>query len=370
VVAILGPRQVGKTTLAGELRKLIGKKSIMLDMENPDDYLKMDNAGFYLKNFEEYCVIIDEVQIRPELFSLLRVLVDKKRKPARFILLGSADPVIIKGTSESLAGRISFVELHPFDILEVPAKYLNKDHWFYGGFPKSILSRKKSDSLKWLDDFITTYIERDLPGIGLLTSSQNLRRFWTMLAHSQGGIWNASMYAKSLGISPPTISKYLDFLERSFIIRKLHPYYANIKKQLVKSPKVYIRDSGILHRLLRINEYTELLGNSISGFSWEGYVIEQVINLKNDNIETSYFRTKDGTECDLIFTKASKPVACAEIKFSNSPVITKSLRITQADLKIKNCYIITPSSEDYLMSENTRVCSLYDFVTKHLPELK
>jgi len=370
VISILGPRQSGKTTLAKELRKQIARKSIMLDMENPDDYLKMDNAGIYLRSFIEYTVIIDEIQKRPELFQLLRVLVDENRKAGRFIILGSANPGIIKGASESLAGRVAFIELNPFDYVEINDKYNLKHHWFYGGFPRSLLNRNRPFSLKWLDDFITTYIERDLPEFGLVTSSQNLRRFWTMMANSQGGIFNASLFAKSLGISHPTVTRYLDFLEGSFMARKLYPYFTNIKKRLVKSPKVYIRDPGILHRLLRINNYRELIGNLIAGPSWEGYVIEQVNNLKNDNIEIYFYRTKDGTECDMIFTKSLMPVACAEIKFTSTPNISKSLKITMDDLKIEKGFIITPFTDDYPLSKKVKVCNFTVFISKYLSEIK
>jgi uncharacterized protein len=370
VVGILGPRQVGKTTLAKALKRIIKKETIMLDMENPDDYSKLNDALFYLRNYNDYCVIIDEIQRKPELFSLLRVLVDEYRKPGRFIILGSASPRLIKGSSESLAGRISFVELSPFDICEIKSKFIFTSHWFYGGFPEPYILRKKSDSLKWLSDFITTYIERDLPGFGLVTTSQTLRRFWTMLASSQGGIWNASSFAKSLGISPPTISRYLEFLEGVFIVRKLYPFFVNIKKQLVKSPKIYIRDSGILHRLLSINDYKELINNKIAGFSFEGYVVEQLSAAKNHTIDMNYYRTKDGAECDIIFSKAQRPVACAEIKFSNSPDITRSLNITMNDLDIKEAFIITPAGDNYKLTDNIITCSVFDFVTKYLPLIK
>ena len=191
-----------------------------------------------------------------------------------------------------------------------------------------------------------------------------------MLANSQGGIWNASSFAKSLGISSPTVTRYLDFLEGAFIVRKLYPFFINIKKQLVKSPKIYIRDSGILHRLLRINEYAQLIGNQIAGFSFEGYVVEQISNLKNKNIETNFYRTKDGAECDLIFSKALQLLACAEIKFSNSPEITKSLKITMEDLKIKKAFIITPTGENYKMTEKITTCNIFDFILHYLPNIK
>ncbi len=369
-VGILGPRQVGKTTLAKELRKFLKRETVMLDMENPDDYAKMDNAMMYLRNLKETCVIIDEVQRRSELFSMLRVLIDEYRKPARFILLQSASPDLIKGASESLAGRISFTELSPFDITEVEKGFSLKKHWFRGGFPKSYIMRNNSESLKWLDDFISTYIERDLPEFGLITSPENLRRFWIMLANSQGGIWNASAFAKSLGISSPTVTRYLDFLEGAFVVRRLYPFHANIKKQLVKSPKVYVRDSGILHRLLRLRSFNELLESRIAGFSFEGYVVEQVSSLKNSDIDINYYRTKDGTESDIIFSKALKPVACAEVKLGNAPQITKGLTITMNDLKIKKAYIITPDGDDFQMDEKIRTCSVHDFVKKYLPSIK
>ncbi len=369
IVGIIGSRQSGKTTIAKKILKSLNNKGIILDLENPADYQKLQSPLLFLKDFENVCVIIDEIQKIPELFEVLRYMIDQKRKPSRFLILGSANPKLIKGVNESLAGRISFVEVSPFNFTEISKKIKWKKHWFLGGYPNSILKKKTADSFQWIDDYVFSLLERDLPSYGLTTSTQTLSRFFSMLAYSQGSILNASDYSRSLEISQPVIMKYIDFLENAFIIRRLYPFIINIRKRLIKSPKVYIRDSGILHRLLRISNVETLMGNPVLGSSWEGYVIEQIFQIKNKNIDMFFYRTKNGAECDVVFSKAYKPVTCAEIKFSSTPNIQKSLKITMDDLSIRNGYIITPESDDYPISKNVRACNLETFLNKYLPDI-
>jgi predicted AAA+ superfamily ATPase len=254
-------------------------------------------------------------------------LIDEDRTPGRFILLGSASPSLVKGVSESLAGRISYMELTGTGLIELPANEDYKKHWFRGGFPNALLAEDE-ESKAWLDDFIRSYIERDFGHLfGVDLSPVTLHNFWSMLAHSNGNIWNAEVFARSLGVSSPTVIRYLTFLEGGYITRRLHPWFVNAKKRLVRSPKVYIRDTGILHRLLNISDYDSLLGHPGVGGSWEGYVIEQIYQLKPPGIELFYYRTQAGAECDLVLVKGITPLACIEIKLSNTPTVSKGLLV-------------------------------------------
>jgi uncharacterized protein len=274
-VAILGPRQVGKTTLARTLAQGEEKTFTYLDIENPRDKAKLQDAYSFLEKLADQCVVVDEIQLMPELFSLLRPLIDQHRIPGRFILLGSASPSLVKGVSESLAGRISYVELTPVGLQELPDGFDRDTHWFRGGFPEALLADNDKEAKEWLDDFIKSYVERDLAylfGVELVPAT--LRNFWSMLAHSSGNIWNAETFARSLGITAPTVLRYAGFLEGGYLIRKLQPWFVNAKKRLIKSPKVYIRDTGILHRLLGIPNLADFYGHPAVGASWEGYVIE------------------------------------------------------------------------------------------------
>ena len=308
VVGLIGPRQVGKTTLVKKLFKQFRKEIIYLDLELQSDLDKLNEAEFYLKQFTDKTIIIDEIQRKPELFPLLRALVDIKREPGRFIILGSASPDLIRDSSETLAGRIAYLELSPFNLLEIRNKYSMTEHWFRGGFPEPFLTDNDERRFIWLNNFIFTYIERDLPLLGLAASPAMIRKLWTMLAHYQGGIWNASKFANSLGSSVPTIQRYFNFLENAFLINVLPPYYLNIKKRLVKSPKVYIRDTGILHCLLDLQTFNNLQNTMLIGKSWEGYAIEQIRQRIGINNKLYYYRTQKGAECDLIITSSEKPI--------------------------------------------------------------
>ncbi|HTI07781.1 MAG TPA: ATP-binding protein [Puia sp.] len=368
-VAILGPRQVGKTTLAKTIAKT-KTNFLYLDLENPLDRRKLEDAYSYLRPFSSTCIILDEVQLMPELFSVLRPLIDENRVPGRFILLGSASPSLVKGVSESLAGRIAYMELTGIGLTELPVDEGYKRHWFRGGFPNALLAGDGA-SKEWLDDFIRSYIERDLGHLfGVDLSSVILRNFWSMLAHTNGNIWNAEVFARSLGVSATTILRYLGFLEGGYICRRLTPWFVNAKKRLVKSPKVYIRDTGILHRLLSIQDYDSLLGHPAVGGSWEGYVIEQVFQRKPQGIELFYYRTQAGAECDLVLVKGIIPLACLEIKLSNTPSVSKGFISCTADLEPKYKYIVTPESDTFMTQHDICITNVGHFLTVLLPEIK
>jgi predicted AAA+ superfamily ATPase len=300
VLGITGPRQVGKTTLSKELAGQIEKKVIYLDMENPVDLSKLSEPTLYFKKNEDVCIIIDEVQRVPELFPILRSMIDQKRIPARFILTGSASPELIRDSSESLAGRIAYKELTAFNYIEIYNHKLSGLHWFRGGFPPSFLAPSDRISISWINNFIQTYIERDLPLLGLQAAPTFLRNLWLMLAHIHGNVLNMELLSKSLEVTGPTIKKYIHFLSEAYLIRILHPFHINIKKRIVKSPKIYIRDTGILHQLLGITTYDMLEGHPMKGNSWEGYVIEQISLHAQNQYEMYFYRTHQGAECDLV----------------------------------------------------------------------
>lgn len=369
-IAILGPRQVGKTTLARQL-KSEGQEVVYLDMENPGDQVKLTDAYSYLSSFENSRVIIDEIQLVPSLFSILRPLIDAKRTAGRFILLGSASPLLVKGVSESLAGRISYTELTPIGLTELPNDIKYQSHWFRGGFPEALLASNDDYGREWMDDFIRSYFERDLGVLfSVNLSSIILRNFWRMLAHSNGNLLNFEVFARSLGVSSTTVVKYLDFLEGGYMVRRLQPWFVNAKKRLVKSPKTYIRDTGILHRLLNISSLDDLFGHPVAGSSWEGYVIEQIYQCKPNHIDLFFYRTQAGAECDLVLVDGITPVACIEIKLSNAPVISKGFLSCVQDLEPKYKFIITPESETYPTTGGITVINLKAFLQNSLPDIK
>jgi uncharacterized protein len=368
-VGIIGPRQSGKTTIARILMERNIKKSIYLDLESPTDRNKLKEPEYFFDDNKDKCVILDEIQRMPELFPVLRSVIDRHRIPGRFIILGSANPSIMKDSSESLAGRIAYKELCPFNITETGFENIKK-HWLQGGFPDAYIQDNIEYTKIWLENFVTTYIERDLPAIGLDASSTTLANFWTMLAHNHGNIFNASNFARSLGVSSPTISHYLHFLEEAFLVNRLIPFYSSSKKRLVKSPKIYIRDSGVLHYLTNTLDPLVLPVHILVGASWEGYVVEQLKQLLGRKLDMYYYRTQQGTECDIILVKGLKPLASIEIKYSSSPGITRSFTLAINDLGTKSNYIITPDCDDYTIRENVKVCSLKTFIETHLEEIE
>ena len=366
VVGIVGPRQVGKTTLVKSLLAKLPKKALYLDLELPSDFNKLIEPELYLTQHENECVVIDEIQRAPDLFPLLRALVDRKREPCRYIILGSALPGLLRQSSESLAGRISYIELNPFCLDELPHDIPIADHWFSGGFPNALLAPSPHRRNQWLDDFIRTYMERDLPQLGLQVSSVFIRRFWTMLAHCNSQLMNLTELSKSLGVSVPKVGNYLDFMEQAFLICRLYPFSPNVKKRLVKRPKIYLTDTGVYHRLLDIDSYDSLQGHIHLGRSWENYVFINIKSHIRDNRELFFYRTHDGSECDLVLTKGNTPHVGIEVKYSSAPKMERGQTIAFADLHTRHNYIITPKSDDYLMKEDVRVCSLKTFLKNYL----
>ena len=341
VVGILGSRQVGKTTLAKIIKERMKKKVIYLDLELPSDLNKLQDPELYLSRFEDTLVIIDEIQLMPSLFPLMRALVDRNRSAGRFLILGSASLELIRHSSESLAGRIIYHELSSFSLSETNSENIQK-LWLRGGYPESYLSRNNDESYIWREAFIKSYLETDIPRLGIRIPAQQLRRFWTMIAHSHGQLWNASKIAGSLGISAPTVTSYLDILEETFIVRQLRPYYSNIKKRLIKSPKVYIRDSGLLHALLNIRTLDDLHGHPSMGGSWEGFVVEQILEILPERWQAYFYRTGAGAEIDLVlFDGNHKPVA-VEIKYSVSPKLERGFWNAYEDLSCKKGFVLYP----------------------------
>jgi len=347
VTALLGPRQVGKTTLARQMTaSMPPDKVVYLDLELPSDLAKLDEPELYLRGHQNRLVVIDEVQRVPELFPLLRALVDQDRRPGRFLLLGSASPELSRFGSESLAGRIIYHELRPFSLDETGNDGLAK-LWSRGGYPLSFLASSDEESLRWREAFIATYLERDIPQLGIRVPAAMLRRFWTMIAHHHGNLWNASAIANALGVSSPAASRYLDILCDTFITRQLAPYSANLKKRLVKSPKVYIRDSGLLHALLGISNLEQLQGHPVAGASWEGMVIEQALAILPSGIEPYFYRTAAGAEVDLLLVPRGGSPLPVEIKHSLSPKVSKGFRSVMEDLHCERGFIIYPGNEVY-----------------------
>ncbi|RME00159.1 MAG: ATP-binding protein [Bacteroidetes bacterium] len=355
-VGIIGPRQVGKTSLALHLREKLPNESIYLDLELPEDLAKLSNPSLYFETFENQTLIIDEVQLKPDLFPVLRSVIDRNRKPGRFILLGSASPELIRGSSETLAGRIAYYELSPFSFEETSNLTDKNTHWLRGGFPGSLLAASDDASFRWRSNFVRTYLERDLPMLGLSAEPILIRRLWTMIAHTNGNVLNYSTFAKSLGISLPTVKRYIDFLESSYLIRRLQPWLMNIRKRITKSPKIYIRDTGILHNLLNITTFEEILAHPVSGGSWEAYVIQELHARLSEQMEMYFYRTQDGTEADLVLAKGGTPHTLVEIKFSTAPKITRSFRTAIADLGTKNNYIVAPVKSAFPLDDGISVC--------------
>ena len=366
VVGIIGPRQVGKTTLAKKIQARIKEASILIDLELDSDLRKLEDAETYLQAHQDKCVIIDEIQRMPRLFTLLRALVDIERRPGRFIILGSASPRMIKDSSETLAGRISYSELTPFSLLEIKSIKTQEEHWLKGGFPDALLAPSEKFTWRWLRNFIRTFIERDLRELGHEISNVMLSRLLSMLSHVQGQLQNASDLSRSLGVSAPTVNHYLDLLEGSFIINRLQPYFSNVKKRLVKSPKIYFRDSGVLHQISNINDIETLLGHIAVGASWEGYVIEQIKRTSENKLEMYFYRTHGGAESDLVLIGPGNRIACIEIKLSNAPSVSKGFFESIKDIGPEFKYVICPHTERYERSGGIIVCGLVEFLEKEL----
>jgi hypothetical protein len=352
VVALIGPRQCGKTTLA---RQIVPPDSPnYFDLEDPTSLARLAEPMTSLSALRGV-VVIDEVQRRPDLFPVLRVLADRKPLRSRFLILGSASPALLRQSSESLAGRAETIPLSGFSLAEVGARQQNR-HWLRGGFPRAFLARSNADSLAWRRQFIQTFVERDLPQLGINIPAQAMLRFWTMVAHYHGNIWSAAEPARSLGISEPTVRRYLDALTGLFMVRQLQPWHENLGKRQVKSPKIYVRDSGLLHQLLGIRTDKELLSHPKCGASWEGYAVEEA--LKHFQPDEAYFwATHQGAELDLLLFKDGRRLG-VEIKRMDAPTLTPSMRIALENLRLDRLVILYPGSTRYALAKRVEVLPL------------
>ena len=360
VTALLGPRQCGKTTLARMLAEQ--REAHYFDLESPMDRQRLQSPELLLGTLSGL-VIMDEIQLMPEMFSVLRVLVDRPGQLARYLILGSASPQIMKKVSETLAGRIEFVDLTGFDLTEIPPE--DRDRlWLRGGFPRSFLAADEADSMTWREGFIRTFLERDIPQLGISIPAMAMRRFWTMLAHLHGQTWNASELSRSMGLSDKTVRHYLDILTGTYMVRQLQPWHENLKKRQVKTPKIYLRDTGLLHSLLSIGTHHELLGHPRLGASWEGFTLEQVWCVLRPN-EAYFWATQSGAELDLLFFSGGQRFG-VECKFNGAPKVTKSMHSALADLNLRHLWVVYPGTIRYPAHEKITMLPLADIAT--LPE--
>jgi len=360
--ALLGPRQCGKTTLA---RRIMERHAgaVRFDLEDPIDLARLDNPRLALGRASSL-VVIDEVQRKPDLFEVLRVLIDRPDNPARFLLLGSASPALVRGVSETLAGRIAFVDMGGFDLDEVGTDNWRK-LWQRGGFPLAYLAPDDARSTSWRQDFIRTFLERDLPQLGVGTPSTTMRRFWTMLAHYHGQVLNAAELARSMAVSESSIRRYLDVLSGSYVVRRLLPWHENLKKRQVKSPKVYIRDTGLLHALLSIGTAEQLESHPKLGASWEGFAIEQILSSRAPP-EAYFWGTHAGAELDLLLFEEGRRIGF-EIKYADAPRTTRSMRTALEDLRLDQLYVVYPGSASFQMDSRIEARGITDLPGALLP---
>jgi predicted AAA+ superfamily ATPase len=371
-LVLTGPRQVGKTTLAKNISDMLGKPTHYLDMEKPEDHLLLaSNAASYLGRFKDYCVIIDEAQVLPELFTALRPIIDEYRIPGRFVLLGSANLALVRGVSETLAGRVIYMEISQIDLLDAANAGISlEDHWFKGGFPEPLLAKNNRIWLAWTDSFMKSYVYRDINLLfGIDLAPTTIDRIWHMLAHLNGSIENAENLSRSLGISSATVKKYLDFLEGAYLIHRLPALYINNGKRLVKSAKIYLRTSGVLHYMLKVKDYIALQTHPALGASWEGYVLEQLYTMRPDRTNWYHYRTHNGAEVDMVLVHGNTPIACIEVKYTNAPVLSRGFYECIADLKTAKNFVITPSSKTWDIRDGILACSLAHFLKEELPLL-
>lgn len=345
VVALLGPRQCGKTTLARAIAGVLGER--YFDLERPTDLARLAQPATALGRLRGL-VVIDELQRRPDLFPVLRVLCDRPRTPARFLVLGSASLELIRQGAETLAGRIAFVEMGGFDLGEAGAAARDR-LWLRGGFPRSFLARSDSESMRWREDFIRTFLERDLPGLGIGLPAPALRRLWMMVAHWHGQVWNASEIGRALGEAHVTVKRHLDVLSGALVVRQLQPWFENLGKRQVKSPKVYVRDSGLLHALLGMPSRAALEGHPKVGASWEGFVLEQAIRAVGER-NAYYWATQSGAELDLLVLAGGRRIG-VEAKYSDAPRLTKSMHIAHADLRLDRLWVAYPGNVRYALDD-------------------
>lgn len=358
-VALLGPRQVGKTTLAQAIASQ-RPGALMFDMERESERAAVAHPELLFPTLREKLVVLDEVQLAPQIFSALRPEIDADRRPGRFLLLGSASGDLLRQTGESLAGRVSYVELSPLLAAEVPQDLMTlQTLWLRGGYPLAYLAGSEEASLQWRQDFIRTFLQRDLPAMGVRVPAETLRRFWTMLAHLQAQLLNASQLGLALGgVSHTTALRYLDTLVDTMVVRRLEPHFANVGKRLVKSPKVYVRDSGLLHALLGLGTVQDLQGHPVAGASWEGFVVEQVAAALPAGAQMGFYRTAAGAELDLVIEYGSRKIAF-EIKFSSAPRPTKGFWEALKDLNIARAYVVAPVERRYPLAQGVEVVPVW-----------
>jgi len=366
-VALLGARQVGKTTLAKTIAK--GINSIYLDLEAPEDLLKLSDPTSFLSAHADKLVILDEIQRSPELFPVLRGLIDRNREQGRragqFLLLGSASMDLMRQSSESLAGRISYIEMSGLNVAEVNGKQDGRQSlWLRGGFPDSFLAADDDSAMDWLENLVRTYLERDVPQMGFRVPAARLRRLWTMLAHLQGETVNYSKLASNLEVDAKTVTNYIDILTDLLLVRRLEPWHINVKKRLVKSPRYYIRDSGILHRLLGIHRYDALLSNPVLGKSWEGFVLENIHSVLPSRAETYFYRTAAGAEIDLVIIMPSSETWAVEIKHGVAPKIGKHYSQTCDDVGAAHKYILYGGDDEFSVGNDVKIISLARLMAK------
>ena len=352
VAAILGPRQCGKTTLA----RTVEDGGHYFDLENPLDLARLSTPLMALSALSG-TVILDEVQRRPDLLPILRSLVDDPACKARFLLLGSASPHLVRHTSESLAGRVSFIDMSGFDLEEVDSDSFER-LWDRGGFPRSFLAASQEASCRWRSDFIRTFLERDVPQLGITIPPETLRRFWVMLSHYHGQVWTGADFARSLGTAEPSARRYLDILTGAYVIRQLQPWFENISKRQVKSPKVYVRDTGLLHALLSLPNMDAVRSHPKAGASWEGFVIEQILSLSGTR-DAYFWATHGGAELDLLLFRGGKRLGF-EIKLGDAPTTTKSMQIALQDLALDLLFVVYPGSISYPLQDRIQVLSIGD----------
>lgn len=373
-VVLLGPRQVGKTTLARRIANQWTSGSVYLDMERPADRRRLDDADSYLRTLTGKLVVIDEIHRLPGLFEILRGIIDDYRATGQryghFLLLGSAALDLMQQSAESLAGRVAYIEMGPITILEAISQPEQSETslWTRGGFPESLLASNDANSLNWRIDFIRSYLERDVPMFAPRMPAETINRLWTMLAHQQGSILNQVRLAASLGISAPTVIRYIDLLVDLQLVRRMTPWSGNLGKRLIKSPKVYVRDSGIVHALLGLRQWDDVLSHPVAGLSYEGFVIENLIQAATQNTQVprlaTYYRTHDGAEIDLVFERAGQPEMAIEIKRSSAPSVERGFSVACEDLGVKQRYVVYPGSETFPLRSGVLAIGLKDLVMK------
>ena len=366
---LLGPRQVGKTTLARRVADSWPTGAVYLDMERPADRRRLDDADAYLRAQAPKLVVIDEIHRVPELFAILRGVIDDRRAQGQrfghFLLLGSASLDLMQQSSESLAGRVTYLDMNPVDGPEAAAAGIEPDAlWCRGGFPDSLLAQDDRGSYEWRLDFIRSYLERDVPMFAPRMPSQTLSRLWTMLAHLQGGLLNASQLAASLGVASPTVGRYIDLLADLQLVRRLQPWSANVGKRLVKTPKVYVRDSGIAHALLGLGDLDAVLGHPVVGASYEGFVLETLIGALPPSVSPHFYRTSDGSEIDLLLVQGERPIMAIEVKRSAAPAISRGFGMACDDLNVEQRWAVYPGTERFAVRQGTQAVGLVELAQR------